>query len=198
MTEKIIRCCLLIVMLSVAGFAHAAAKSPEELCRERNAAKCDANGVQFNLTEQECPRGTKVLRKLGHENCDKLGYGVNAPAITPAASAVAKPPEHEMPVVAAVNEQDEVFYWSNLYFILTLIGLLQGMISRPSVGSFIIVMAVMPIIGTWSIVSDAHMVGGLLANSGYIGMELLGTFLFSMAGWAVGALIRVVAYKILL
>ncbi len=199
MIRKLIRYCMLMGLLLAPLFAHAAEKSAEELCRERNAAKCEVGSLQFNLTEQECPKGTKVLRKLGHENCNKLEQvtRMQSQSQVQATSAVVGTAIKDSDVVADKNE-GEVFYWGNPYFILALIGLLQGMISRAGTGSLIVVMLVMPLLGTWSIVSDVHMEGGPLANAGYIGMELLGTCLFSMFGWLAGAGVRRLAYRLLL
>jgi hypothetical protein len=187
---------MVLMLLSVQVLA--AEKTPEELCRERNASSCEINGLKFFLTEQECPQGAKILRHLGHEDCSRFKLAMEAsPPLHTADNKASKESVKDFPA-AADKEQGEVIFWSNPYFVLALIGLLQGMISRFSIGSMVIVMLVMPLIGTWSMVSGVHMVGGLSANMAYIGMELLGTFLFSMAGWAAGAAIRWVAYKLLL
>lgn len=88
-------------------------------------------------------------------------------------------------------------YWENLFFILALIGLAQGMISRAGIGQFVIVGVVMPAIATWSMLSGAPFPNGIGQNLGYIGMELLGTFLFAMAGWSAGIGIRRGVHKLL-
>lgn len=185
---------IVILLMLVSVQVWAAEKTPEELCRERNAASCEINGLRFFMTGQECPQGAKILRHLGHEDCDRFKVAAE-PQVT---GGKANAEQARNLTEAADKEQGEVFFWGNPYFVLALIGLLQGMTSRASIGSLAIVMLVMPLIGAWSIVSGAHMAGGLTANMAYIGMELLGTLLFSMAGWAVGALIRRVAYRLLL
>lgn len=182
-------------------FAHAAtavAMTAEEACRQRNAASCEANGLKFFMTEQECPRGVKVLRKLGHEDCSKFAQSASAVQDTKTAAQAQETEAVKVSADVADNTSTGEDWWGNPYFMLALVGLLQGMVTRLSIGSAVIVMLVMPLLGTWSIVSGTSFPGGMMSNAAYIAMELLGTFLFSMAGWAVGALIRKLAYRVLI
>lgn len=183
--------------MTVCGSAYAAALSAEEECRQRNAASCEANGLKFFMTEQECPRGVKVLRKLGHEDCSKFAAASAVPAAAASDPLPQTEPAKEL-AAAADNTDSTNDLWGNPYFMLALVGLLQGMVTRISVGSVLIVALVMPLLGTWSIVSGTPLPGGMLANLPYIAMELLGTFLFSIAGWGAGLLIRKIAYRVLL
>ncbi len=178
---------LIVAILWLSGFAHAEVKTPEELCIARNAASCEINGLQFYITDEECPRGAKVLRAHGHERCDLLAddknvveknQGTNAKSNTAEIVAASSP--------VAVKEKVAPAIWENPYFIVALIGLVQGLISRASIATFIIVGIAMPVLVTWSMLSGAQFPFGWSAALGYMGVEFAGTFLFSMAGWVVG------------
>jgi hypothetical protein len=178
---------VIVLLLLLGGIAHAEVKSPLELCLARNAASCEINGLKFFVTDEECPKGAKVLRAHGHERCDLLADDKNVVEKNQGTNAKS----HKAEVVAAnspvaVKESSATAIWENPYFIVALIGLLQGLIGRASIATFIIVGIAMPVLVTWSMLSGAQFPYGWSVALGYIGVEFAWTFLFSMAGWVVG------------
>lgn len=180
------------------SYAYADAKTAEALCSERNAAHCEIGGVKFFITEEGCPKGAKVLRPHGTERCDQLLTAHNSAVKTE--EAVVQSAAEALAASPAPSPQHHASLasWENPYFILTLLGLLQGIISRVGIGPIIIVAVVMPVIATWGIFSGANFQSGFTENFGYVGMELLGTFLFCMAGWIVGVGIHLGTRKLVL
>lgn len=188
---------LMLALWLLIGWGFAQAMTAEEECRQRNASSCEVNGLKFFMTEQECPQGAKVHRKLGHEDCSKYALAGSAEKKAEPAATEGQKQQVANPENAAQQAGASDSLWSNPYWILLLIGLVQGMISRVSVGPVLIVALVMPLIATWSMVGDAHFPFGVMSSLAYIAMEWLGAFLYSMAGWLAGAAIRRAAYKIL-
>lgn len=178
---------LIVIFLLLNSIAHAQAKTPEELCIERNAASCEINGLKFIVTEEECPRGAKVLRTHGHERCDQLS--VQKSAVEKKPGTVEKSKESAVEAASSpvpVQQDSSPAIWENPYFILALIGLLQGMISRANVATFIIVGVVMPVIATWAMMSGVKFPNGMTAALAITGVGFAGFFLVSIAGWIAG------------
>jgi hypothetical protein len=178
---------VIMLLLLLNGVAHAEVKTPEELCIARNAASCEINGLQFFITDEECPRGAKVLRPQGHERCKQLAE--DKKVVEKKQDTVAKSNMGELVAASspvAKKQDTTAAIWGNPYFIVALIGLLQGLISRASIGTFIIVAIAMPVLATWSMLSGAQFPSGWSAALVYMGVEFAGIFLFSMAGWIVG------------
>jgi len=122
-------------------------------------------------------------RQSNSADCDQVLLKPDAAPATPSAAATKS------------DAADSLL--GNPYFILAIIGLLQGMISRAGIGSLVLVAVVMPAIATWSLVSGAHFEPGIVAIVEYVGMELLGTFIFCMAGWGTGVAIRRGLHKLI-
>lgn len=161
------------IIVLLAGFvllvnvAQAEEKSADDLCRQHNATNCG-----------QMAAASAVIK-------------------TQAETSAMKPAVSSEVSMSASKQEPVKGYWGNPYFILLLIGLLQGMISSAGIGQFAIIGVAIPVIATWSMLSGAHFPSGITENIAYVGMELLGTFLFSMAGWVIGIAIRWGAYKLL-
>ena len=171
--------------LSGSSVCHADTPTAEALCHQRNAASCEMNGLKFFI-EDDCPKGAKILRPKGHEDCEHISENANSKNNVPA-DAVAKQAVQVAAAVPAMPRKEAEGGWmENPFVIVAVIGLLQGLISRAGVGPFIIVALVMPVIVTWVRVSGApvHAVGA--EYWGNAGLELLKIFACSMLGWGVG------------
>lgn len=70
--------------------------------------------------------------------------------------------------------------------VVTVLGLLQGFISRVGWRSFIIVATVIPVIVTWSVVTDTSVKLAGDAYWGFVGWSLLKIFVCGMLGWGAG------------
>lgn len=171
--------------LSSSNFCQADTPTPEELCRQRNSASCEINGLKFFI-EDDCPRGAKILRPKGKERCDNLTNTINADGKV-LTEAQLKPVSQAIEAVPAMPKKTaEAGIFENAFFVVAVVGLLQGLISRASWGPFIIVAVVMPSIATWTMVSAAspRVVGA--EYWGYIGFEFLQLLVYSMLGWGAG------------
>lgn len=177
----------IVTFLFLGCIAHVEAKTPEELCIERNAASCEINGLKFFVTDEECPRGAKVLRPHGHERCDQVP--VEKSAVDKKQGTVEKIAESG--VVAAsssapARQDSSPAVWKNPFFILALFGLLQGMISRASIATFVNAGVLMPVIATWAMMSGMQFPHGISAAFGDVAIEFVRAFLVAMAGWIAG------------
>lgn len=170
--------------------------TPEALCRQRNAASCEMSGLKFFIEDEECPRGAKVLRPHGHENCSpQVPVQVNQlPGAVPGAVQSAPTASGFAPV--ATEETAAANFWSSPYFYLLLIGLLQGLISRAALGPVLTVAVVMPLLAGWVLLPDRSAQLLPAAYWAYAAMLLLKTFLCSMAGWGAGMAIRMGVFKL--
>jgi hypothetical protein len=170
--------CLLNSSLSLAD-----TQTAEELCRQRNAASCEINGMRFFLTEDDCPRGAKVLRPRGTEHC-----GDTADTIKAAKEDVVKQaaPAKTDAVAGKSEKTAEGGLLENPYLIIAIIGLLQGLISRLGWGPFIIVALVMPALLAWGIVTSTTVHTAGADYWAYAGFELLKLMVSSLLGWGAG------------
>lgn len=188
----------MVCFMLLSSFAFAEAKTARELCIERNAASCEINGLKFFVTEEECPKGAKVLRSHGHENCDPIATPVVSKVTPPQVVEQVKPEMVTTTLLPDVPPESTQSFWGGPFLILALIGLVQGIISRVSVGPVIIVAVVMPVLATWGVLSGTPFPTGFVSNMEYVGFALLHTLLFSMAGWLVGTGIRLVSVKLIM
>jgi hypothetical protein len=184
----IFRLCGFIVAYALLCSAPGFADSPtaEELCRKRNSASCEINGLRFFI-EDDCPRGAKVLRPKGNERCEIVSENVKAAGkITgDVINKQVSPPMSDSNPVNPVKNAEKGFF-ENPLFVVAVLGLLQGFISRIGWRSFIIVAMVIPVIVTWSVVTDTsvNLVGE--AYWGFVAWSLLKIFSCSMLGWGAG------------
>jgi hypothetical protein len=193
----IARSSLSIVLFLLIGSNLCRADTPtaEELCRKRNAASCEASGLTFFI-EEGCPRGTKTLRPKGTERCEQLRENTAAES-RPQADAV-RAPSAPLAVAETAKPGPEAAsgFFGSAYFFVLLIGLVQGLISRAAPGPLVTVLVVMPLLGTWVMLSGAAAPPGTAAYWGPAAMVLLQTFICSVAGWGVGMAIRKAVFKL--
>jgi len=170
--------------------------TPEALCRQRNAASCEISGLKFFIEDEECPRGAKVLRPHGHENCSPQVGEKQLPGALATPSAVQSAPTVNVLAPVATEETAAANFWSSPYFYLLLIGLLQGLISRAALGPVLTVAVVMPLLAGWVLLPDRSAQLLPAAYWAYAATLLLKTFLCSMAGWGAGMAIRMGVFKL--
>lgn len=176
-----------VFILTSAGLCRADAKTPEELCRQRNAASCEVSGLKFFI-EDDCPKGAKVLRPRGTERCAQLAAKVEAAARSPTAADSAKPVQVQESAPAFVADAASGGHMKNVWFVLAAIGLLQGLITQAGLWPFVFVAVIMPLIATWGMLSGADIAGGEYFVS--FGVEFLWDFLFCVVGWLAGIALR--------
>jgi hypothetical protein len=184
-----------VVALLLANVCLADEPTAGELCRKRNAASCEINGLQFFMTEQECPRGAKVLRPRGKERCDNLAETAKNAENVQVQSAVS--PASPAAASAMPQQEEGGGLFKVPFLVVAVIGLMQGLISRPGWGQFVIVGGVMPLLVTWGMVSGVQVQADGMGYFGYLGMEFLRTFLFALAGWGAGLALRSGLLKLL-
>ena len=80
------------VLLLTLGVSRADVPTAEQDCRHRNAARCEAAGVEF-VVEGPCPATAKTIRPPGLENCDTVAAQITRePATSPAGHPATQPP----------------------------------------------------------------------------------------------------------
>lgn len=79
--------------LVVAAACRADVPTPEQACRDRNAALCEVNGVEF-LQPGGCPEGMRTLRPAGAGDCTRARDAVRP---VPTAAAAARPASRAAP-----------------------------------------------------------------------------------------------------
>ncbi len=183
-----------VVALLLANIAPANALTAEEACRQRNAASCEISGLKFFITEEECPRGAKVLRPRGKERCDNLA---EKPAIARPHSAVSQAAPVPTSAPLALQEEAEDNFLKIPFLIVAVIGVIQGLVSRAGWGQFIVVGIVMPVLVTWGTVSGVAVQASGMQYLGYLGLEFLPIFLFALAGWGIGLALHRTLLKLL-
>jgi hypothetical protein len=154
------------------------------------------SGLKFFIEDEECPRGVKVLRPHGHENCSPQVGAKQFPAALATQSTVQSAPMASALAPVATEETAETNFLSSPYFFLLLIGLLQGLISRAALGPVLTVAVVMPLLAGWVLLPDSSAQLLPAAYWAYAAMLLLKTFLCSMAGWGAGMAIRMGVFKL--
>jgi hypothetical protein len=167
------------------SFCQADTPTAEELCRQRNSASCEINGLRFFI-EDDCPKGARILRPKGTERCELLAENVKAVNTTNTEAAVKDIAQVSDSSAAMPPQQTDSGLFENPFFVVAVIGLLQGLISRAGWGPFIIVALVMPVIVTWATVASAPVNTVGAEYWGYIGLALLKIFASSMLGWGAG------------
>lgn len=155
----------------------------EELCRQRNTASCEINGLRFFI-EDDCPKGAKILRPKGTERCELLAGNATGANTVQTETAVKGAAQVADVAPAIPPQQAASGIFENPFFVVAVIGLLQGLISRAGWGPFIIVAVVMPVIVTWATVASVNTAGAEYWGS--IGLALLKIFVCSMLGWGAG------------
>jgi len=184
-----VRFCLLLAAsgLWVWSSCQADTPTPEELCRQRNAASCEINGLKFFI-EDGCPKGAKILRAKGNENCENLKTANQIKV-----DNVSKKPE-PLPVSKAndLPEEKSANFFDSPYFYLVIIGLFQGLINRAGIGPLLIMIVVMPLLSTWVI-----LYGIQLQPVESLYWVLFKTLTYGMGGWAIGAVARLGLLKYL-
>lgn len=186
----------LLFFLTISSLCRAEDKTPEELCRQRNAASCEVGGLKFFI-EDGCPKGAKVLRPKGNERCDQLSVTVEATAKPAAGADGVKPLPVREAAPASASEEAHAGYWKNIFFVLAVIGLLQGLITQAGVWPFVFVGVMMPLIATWGMLSGADVQAGGGEYFVSFAMEFLWNFLFCVAGWLAGIALRYGFFKFL-
>ena len=161
--------------------------TPEELCRQRNAASCEINGLKFFI-EDGCPKGAKVLRAKGNERCENLKANNQIQV-----DNLSKKPD-PLPVSKAsdLSEEKSANFFDSPYFYLVIIGLFQGLINRAGFGPLLIMIVVMPLLSTWVI-----LYGIQLQPVESLYWVLFKTLTYGMGGWAIGAVARLGLLKYL-
>lgn len=186
----------LLFFLTIASLCRADAKTPEELCRQRNAASCEVSGLKFFI-EDGCPKGAKVLRPKGNERCDQFSAKVESAVESPTVFDGLKPVPVQESAPASASEEAPAGYWKNIFFVLAVIGLLQGLITQAGVWPFVFVAVMMPLIATWGMLSGADVQAGGGEYFVSFAMEFLWNFLFCVAGWLAGIALRYGFFKFL-
>ena len=172
------------ILCSTPGLADTPAA--EEQCRKRNSASCEINGLRFFI-EDDCPRGAKILRPKGKEHCedfaDKVATDskVSVDGTEKQVAAQKAEPTQLKPENNAAGGMLE-----NPLIVVAVLGLLQGFISRVGWRSFIIVATVIPVIVTWSVVTDTSIKLAGEAYWGFVAWSLLKILSCSMLGWGAG------------
>lgn len=158
----------------------------EEQCRKRNSASCEINGLRFFI-EDDCPRGAKILRPKGKERCedfaDRVATNRNV-SVEGTETQVAAQKAEPTPINPGNNAAGGML--ENPLIVVAVLGLLQGFISRVGWRSFIIVATVIPVIVTWSVVTDTAIKLAGEAYWGFVVWSLLKILSCSMLGWGAG------------
>lgn len=186
---------IMFFLLFSSNLCLAESPTPEELCRKRNAASCEASGLKFFI-EDDCPRGTRTLRPKGTERCEQSGQNTMAEKKPQADTAVIQGAQPAVAEASRPQPEAGTGFFGSAYFFLLLIGLIQGVISRAAAGPLAAVLIVMPLLGTWALLSAMAAPAGTAEYWAQAGMVLLQTVLFSMAGWAAGMAIRMGVLKL--
>jgi hypothetical protein len=158
--------------------------TPEELCRQRNAASCEINGLKFFI-EDNCPKGAKVLRAKGKERCENLTENFKADNKIQVIAESRKLEPLPQSNANDLSGEESANFFDSPYFYLLIIGLFQGLINRAGLGPLIIMIVVMPLLSTWVI-----MYGIQLQPVESLYWVLLKTILYGMGGWVIGAVAR--------
>lgn len=185
-----------ILFLTGISLCRADAKTPEELCRQRNAASCEVGSLKFFI-EEGCPKGAKILRPKGNERCDQLFAKVESAVKSPTVFEGVKPVPVQESAPASAREEEHAGYWKNIFFVLAAIGLLQGLITQAGVWPFVFVAVMMPLITAWGMLSGADIRPGGGEYFVSFAMEFLWNFLFCVAGWLAGIALRYGFFKFL-
>lgn len=183
------------VLLSAASLADNL--TPEEQCRQRNAASCEINGLKFFIIEQECPRGAKVLRPRGKERCDNLAANAALTEKAQPQSAVSRAAPLPASTPFGLQEETQSGFFKIPFLIVAVIGVMQGLVSRAGWGQFVVVAVVMPVLVTWGMVSGVPVQASGMEYLRYLSLEFLPVFLFALAGWGIGLALHRTLLKLL-
>lgn len=190
---KFYKCVYIIVSLLISSNCLPDELTPEELCRKRNAAHCDINGVKFFI-EDNCPRGAQTLRAKGKERCESLAEVAKTQEKIHIPPVVSQPDsEPASPPIITLQENNRG-YFDNPFIVVFVAGVLLGLIGRVGWKQLVTAGLVMPLLVAWAVTSSPVQAVGLEYFS-YFGMELFKLAVVSLFGWGVGLFMYRVAIK---